>query len=54
MGINGNVTFMDKIRHLLNPLHIYCRLTCLGVSKEVAMDICKTYETCFYKQTIGR
>jgi len=54
MNITCNLTFMDKIRHLLNPLHIYCRLTCIGMSKKVAMDICKAYEVCLYKQTIGR
>ena len=38
-----SITFMDKIRHLFNPLHIYCKLTNFGVSKKVALDICKTY-----------
>lgn len=54
MNITCDLTLMDKIRHLLNPLHIYCRLTCIGVSKKIAMDICQTYETYVYKQTIGK
>lgn len=54
MGITSDVTFMDKIRHLFNPLHIYCRLTHLGMPKKFARDISKTYEACLYKQTIGR
>jgi hypothetical protein len=54
MDFTCNITFLDKIRHLLNPLHIYCRLTYLGMSRKVARDICKVYETCLYKQTIGR
>lgn len=51
---NTNTTFMDKIRHLFNPLHLYCKLTDCGVSRKVALDICKTYEACVYKQTLGR
>jgi len=54
MELIGNLTFMDKVRHMLNPLHIYCRLTYLGLSKKVARDICRAYESCLYKQTIGR
>jgi len=54
MNIRQNITFLDRTRHLLNPLHIYCRLTCLGVSSKVAMDICKFYEAGFYKPTLGK
>ena len=54
MDISKNITFLDRTRHLLNPLHIYCRLTCLGVSSKVAMDICKIYEAGIYKPTLGR
>jgi hypothetical protein len=54
MNITCNLTFMDKLRHLLNPLHVYCRLTHLGLSRKVARDLCKAYEVCVYKQTIGR
>jgi hypothetical protein len=49
-----DVTFMDKIRHLLNPLHIYCRLTYIGVSQKVALGICKNYEAFVYRRTIGK
>jgi len=45
--------FLDRIRHLLNPLHIYCRLTSIGMPSRVAMGICKTYETCLYRPTLG-
>lgn len=54
MDITHNITFLDKIRHMLNPLHVYCRLTCLGISSKAARDICKVYETGFYKPTLGR
>ena len=54
MDITNNLTLLDKIRHQLNPLHIYCRLTCLGISSKKAMGICKIYETGIYKTTLGR
>ena len=54
MNITSHITFMDKIRHLFNPLHLYCKLTDYGVSQKVALDICKTYEACVYKPTLGR
>jgi 5'(3')-deoxyribonucleotidase len=49
-----NVTFMDKIRHLLNPLHIYCRLKYIGVSQKVALEICNNYEIFVYRRTVGK
>ncbi len=54
MDITYNVTFLDKIRHQLNPMHIYCRLTCLGISFKISREICKIYEAGFYKPTLGR
>ena len=54
MFIDYTPTFLDRIRHLMNPLHIYCRLTCFGISCRVARNICKVYEAGFYKPTLGR
>ena len=54
MEITRSVTIRDRIRHLLNPLHIYCRLTHLGFSGRVARDICRIYEAGIYKPTLGR
>jgi hypothetical protein len=54
MNITHNLTFSDKIRHKLNPIHIYCRLTKMGVSSKNARGICKIYEAVFYKPTLGR
>ncbi len=34
----------EKIRHYLNPLHIYCRLINLGIKKKKAQTICKYYQ----------
>ena len=54
MHIICNVTLMDRIRHLLNPLHVYCRLTYVGIPQEVALGICKNYEAFVYSRTIGK
>jgi hypothetical protein len=45
---------MDKIRHHLNPMHIYCRLTELGISYNHAKRLCKIYEAIFYKTILGK
>jgi len=34
----------EKMQHYLNPLHIYCRLRDLGISKGIAESICRIYE----------
>ena len=53
MGFNRRISFPDRIRHRLNPLHIYCRLTCLGLTSKTAMCICRAYETGIYKSFLG-
>jgi len=32
------------LKHYLNPLHVYCRLRDLGMTKGVAVSLCKLYE----------
>ena len=54
MNTISNITLLDKIRHLLNPLHVYCRLTCFGISSRYARGICRIYEENIYKPTLGR
>ncbi len=54
MNITNNLTFLDMIRHQLNPVHIYCRLTKLGISSRKAKGICTFYEVFFYKPTLGK
>ena len=38
-----------KFQHYLNPLHVYCRLRDLGVSKPVAVLFCRFYEWAVFK-----
>ena len=34
----------DSIRHLINPLHIYCRLIDIGVKRSFAKQIVRIYD----------
>jgi hypothetical protein len=40
----------DAQRHILNPLHIMCRLTEFGISVKRAMKIVRWYEIHIYKR----
>lgn len=37
------------IKHYLNPLHVYCRLRDLGLSKGTAVTLCRIYEYVFFR-----
>ena len=37
------------MKHIFNPLHIYCRLMDRGVSSSVAKKIALIYEFCLFK-----
>ena len=47
---------MPKIRsnfqHLLNPLHVYCRLRSIGVAHRAANRVCGWYERVLYRQML--
>lgn len=43
---------MEQMQHLLNPLHIYCRLIEQGYSKPEALMIANVYEQVIYKPII--
>lgn len=42
------VTARDKMRHYLNPLHVFCSLTYL-LSKDKALKTARTYEKKVFK-----
>lgn len=48
---------LKKIRgaaeHILNPLHVYCRLCDCGVEKRRALRIARRYEGAVYKPLMG-
>jgi len=37
------------LQHYLNPLHVYCRLRDLGLSKDLAVFLCKFYERTVFR-----
>lgn len=34
----------EKLRHYLNPLHVFCRLKSCGLHDRTAMKLCGVYE----------
>ena len=43
---------MLELKHYMNPLHIYCRLRDIGVTKNVARFLCRGYERAIFKYFI--
>jgi len=39
-------------KHILNPLHIYCRLRDIGLTKGAAGFICRFYERAIFNRYI--
>jgi hypothetical protein len=48
------VRMVEAIRHYMNPLHVYCRLRDVGVSKGLAVLICRIYERLIFKYFLTR
>lgn len=40
--------FSDSFYHCLNPLHIFCRLVDIGISRKYALKIARIYEALIY------
>jgi hypothetical protein len=40
---------MLALQHRLNPLHMYCRLLDMGLSKRLSSIICRYYEVLIYR-----
>jgi len=41
--------FRNACRHVLNPLHVYCRLKDLGLPSSVAHRMCRVYERFIFR-----
>lgn len=41
-----------KIKHYINPLHVYCRLRDLGLGKNMASFMCRVYERAIFNRYI--
>ena len=40
------------VKHILNPLHVYCRLRDIGLPKAPACFLCKVYERIIFRKYI--
>lgn len=59
-GTNGDVQFSNfkeliigETKHILNPLHVYCRLIDIGLSKSIAKTVCSFYERTLFRTFIS-
>ena len=43
------IELIDKIEHVLNPLHVYCRLVEFGYDKKRSLSACGYYEKTVYR-----
>lgn len=41
--------YYQKMVHHINPLHVYCILRKIGVSREIAKPSCRIYEKTMFK-----
>lgn len=39
-----------SLKHILCPLHLYCRLIDLGISEKQSRKLCISYEIMFYSK----
>ncbi len=44
--------FKNLAQHVLNPLHVFCRLRQMGMSVRAARRMCKLYELCVYRMVL--
>lgn len=46
-------TVKKCLQHMLNPLHVFCRLREAGLSSGLARHISRAYEVCVYRLFLG-
>ena len=44
---------ISTLRHLLNPLHVYCRLKDAGLAEGAARRLCLAYERVLYRRLLA-
>lgn len=42
-----------RLQHLLNPLHLYCRLVEAGVARRLARRMSRAYERALYRRLLA-
>lgn len=45
-------TVRCRLQHLLNPLHVYCRLHQAGLAKGLALRLAEAYERLVYRHIL--
>lgn len=46
-------TLRERLHHLLNPLHLYCRLREAGLCDAVARRMSRAYERALYRRLLA-
>jgi hypothetical protein len=46
-------TLRHRLQHLLNPLHLYCRLREAGVAEATARRMSRMYERALYRPLLA-
>jgi len=54
-GKEGDIVnnMRHQLQHILNPLHIYCRLQQAGLTEALARRLCKAYERSVYRRILA-
>jgi len=48
------MTISEALRHYFNPLHVFCRLRRLGLSKKTSLRLVRFYERYLFFSRSGR
>lgn len=48
-----SMSIRSRLQHRLNPLHVYCRLRCLGVGHNPAKAMSYCYERMLYRLVLA-
>jgi len=46
-------TLRRHLQHILNPLHLYCRLLEAGVTEHLALRLSQAYERTLYRHLLA-
>lgn len=46
-------TLRQRLQHLLNPLHLYCRLMEAGLNESLARSMSRAYERALYRRLLA-
>ena len=46
-------TLRHRLQHLLNPLHLYCRLLEAGFAERTALRMSRAYERALYRRLLA-